>query len=114
MADTAKKGADKVTEQFKAQMGKGRPKGAQNKLTKQVKEMILGALDDAGGQEYLARQADENPVAFMSLVGKVLPMQAEITGKDGGAIKTETQINVSALSEAALREIASLNVSSGD
>ncbi len=68
-------------------MGKGRPKGTQNKLTKQVKEMILGALDDAGGQAYLARQADENPVAFMGLVGKVLPLQ--LTGEGGSAIKIE-------------------------
>jgi hypothetical protein len=37
--------------------------------------MILGALDEAGGQEYLARQAEKNPAAFMTLLGKVLPTQ---------------------------------------
>lgn len=52
----------------------GRPKGVPNKLTADVKGMILAALDKAGGPEYLLRQSDENPVAFMSLVGKVLPM----------------------------------------
>lgn len=36
--------------------------------------MILGALDDCGGQRYLADQAVANPAAFMALVGKVLPM----------------------------------------
>ena len=36
--------------------------------------MILGALDDAGGQAYLERQAEENPTAFLTLIGKVLPM----------------------------------------
>jgi hypothetical protein len=35
--------------------------------------MILGALDEAGGQDYLARMAEEQPVAFMSLLGRVLP-----------------------------------------
>lgn len=55
--------------------GNGRPKGAQNKVTKALKEMILGALDDAGGQEYLKRQAEENPTAFLSLIGKVLPSE---------------------------------------
>jgi len=55
--------------------GIGRKKGVPNKVTKALKEMILGALDDAGGQEYLKRQADENPVAFLGLVGKVLPHQ---------------------------------------
>jgi hypothetical protein len=54
--------------------GVGRVKGVPNKVTKELKEMILGALDDAGGQVYLARQADENPTAFLTLVGKVLPM----------------------------------------
>ena len=57
--------------------GKGRPKGVPNKVTKALKEMILGALDDAGGQEYLSRQAQENPAAFMTLIGKVLPMQVD-------------------------------------
>lgn len=54
--------------------GKGRPKGSVNKVTGELKAMILGALDDAGGQAYLLRQAQENPTAFMTLVGKVLPM----------------------------------------
>ena len=37
--------------------------------------MILGALSDVGGRDYLARQAMENPGPFMTLVGKVLPTQ---------------------------------------
>ena len=55
--------------------GLGRKKGVPNKVTKALKDMILGALDDAGGQTYLATQAKANPAAFMTLVGKVLPMQ---------------------------------------
>ena len=55
--------------------GKGRPRGAKNKLSGDVKAMILAALDAAGGIDYLKRQADKNPVAFLSLIGKVLPMQ---------------------------------------
>lgn len=54
--------------------GIGRIKGVPNKLTSDVKAMILAALEGAGGVAYLQRQADENPVAFMALVGKVLPM----------------------------------------
>lgn len=64
--------------------GPGRGKGNANKLTKDVKAMILGALSDAGGQKYLARQADENPAAFMTLIGKCLPR--EIVGKDGAPL----------------------------
>src|SRR3954454_6061457 len=51
----------------------GRGKNTPNKITKALKEMILGALDDAGGQQYLVTQARDNPAAFMTLLGKVLP-----------------------------------------
>jgi hypothetical protein len=63
--------------------GQGRPKGAMNKHTASIKEMVLGALQDAGGREYLLRQANANPVAFMGLVGRVLPLQ--VTGDPNGA-----------------------------
>lgn len=64
--------------------GPGRPKGSQNKATKALKEMILGALDDAGGQEYLKKQAKENPTAFLTLIGKVLP--TALTDGNGNAL----------------------------
>ena len=67
--------------------GPGRPKGMQNKVTKQLKEMVLGALDQAGGEQYLLSQARDNPGPFMTLLGKILPTQ--LTGKDGEAIKVE-------------------------
>lgn len=54
---------------------RGRRPGVPNKITGELKDMILGALSDAGGQEYLTRQATANPTAFMGLVGKVLPLQ---------------------------------------
>lgn len=63
----------------------GSRKGIPNKATKALKDMILGALDGAGGQTYLQEQAEENPKAFLTLVGKVLPMQIEGSG-EGGAI----------------------------
>jgi hypothetical protein len=63
----------------------GSRKGVPNKNTGAIKDMILGALSDVGGQKYLAEQAAANPVAFMGLIGKVLPMQ--VTGEGGAAIK---------------------------
>jgi len=63
--------------------GKGRPKGASNKVNREVKQMILDALELAGGVEYLVDQAKEKPVAFLALVGKVLPLQINGAGEDG-------------------------------
>ena len=70
----------------------GRQKGVPNKLSGDVKAMILQALDNAGGADYLTLQASENPAAFMTLVGKVLPMQ--VTGADGGAIQITIETGV--------------------
>jgi hypothetical protein len=55
--------------------GKGRPKGAANRMNRTLRDMILGALDDAGGQAYLAEQAHQNPAAFLTLLGRVLPRE---------------------------------------
>ena len=67
--------------------GAGRPKGSPNKSTALLKDSILQAAElagDKGGMvNYLRKQAHENPVAFMGLMGKVLPLQvvADITQK---------------------------------
>jgi hypothetical protein len=55
--------------------GQGRPKGTPNRLTADVRAMILAALDKAGGIDYLVAQSERNPAAFLTLVGKVLPLQ---------------------------------------
>ena len=55
--------------------GAGRPKGSIAKFNADLKLLILGALEDVGGREYLAKQAVETPAAFMMLLGKVLPTQ---------------------------------------
>jgi hypothetical protein len=59
----------------------GRQKGTPNKLSGDVRAMIFAALDEVGGHSYLVEQARANPVAFLSLVGKVLPMQVNTTVK---------------------------------
>lgn len=71
----------------KGKAGPGRPKGVPNKLTADVKAMILEALDRKGGVDYLVTQAEENPTAFMTLLGKVLPLQ--VTGEGGGSLVVE-------------------------
>jgi hypothetical protein len=52
----------------------GRKAGTPNKMTAELKDMILKALDGAGGVGYLQEVAASHPPAFLSLVGKVLPM----------------------------------------
>ena len=56
--------------------GPGRPKGGTNKITSDIKGMILEALGNAGGAEYLERKANDprTAAAFLGLIGKVLPM----------------------------------------
>ena len=66
----------------------GRAKGTPNKNTKEIKAMIEGALRAAGGQDYLLQQAQENPGAFLTLVGKILPKNIEAT-IDGNLIITK-------------------------
>lgn len=57
--------------------GAGRPKGALDKNNKQLREMILAALAQKGGISYLADKAESHPQAFMSLLGRVLPLAVE-------------------------------------
>jgi hypothetical protein len=70
--------------------GKGRPKGARNKISRELKEMILAALDKAGGEQFFVEQASKNPVAFMTLLGKVLPLQ--VSGEGGGPVLIVTGV----------------------
>jgi len=64
----------------------GRIAGTPNKVTADLRDMILGALEDAGGQAYLHARAIDTPAAFMTLVGKVLPTKLEGAGTDGTII----------------------------
>lgn len=64
--------------------GPGRPKGSVNKVTHDVRAMVLKALQDSGGVKYLAQQAKTNPTAFLTLVGKIVPK--EVTGPNGEAL----------------------------
>ena len=64
----------------------GRPVGALNKVNRELKAMIMEALEGVGGVTYLMERArdPDSANAFLSLVGKVLPLQ--VTGKDGAPL----------------------------
>ena len=77
----------KVEETGKRTKRGGRAKGTPNKTTALLKDALLIAAEKAGGKAgmvgYLTTQASDNPAAFMSLLGKVLPLQIAGTGEDG-------------------------------
>ena len=88
-----------TTKRLPPAAGKGRPKGAVNKTTALLKDAILTAATDAGNKtgedglvSYLTLQAEENPVAFMGLLGKVLPLQ--IAGDPDQPLETITRIEL--------------------
>lgn len=71
--------------------GPGRPKGVPNKTTALLKDAIISAAElqgqDGNGKDglvgYCQFLAKEEPRAFASLMGRVLPMQVEGTGANG-------------------------------
>jgi hypothetical protein len=67
-----------------ARMGAGRPKGSENKITKSLREAIKESFDKVGGVQYLQRVAEEDPRAYLTIVGKVIP--AELSAKVEGGL----------------------------
>ena len=66
--------------------GKGRKPGTPNKVTRALKEQILGALEAKDGQAWFEARMGDQPAAFMALLGKILPseMTATLQNPDGG------------------------------
>jgi hypothetical protein len=55
----------------------GRRKGTPNKISAKVKEAIENAFTAVGGEDYLVKVAEEDPRAFCTLLGKILPTQVD-------------------------------------
>lgn len=91
-ADRPVKKSDKIGQ---GKAGPGRPKGMPNKTTAMLKDAVLEAATKAGGKAgmvgYLQKQATENPTAFLSLLGKTMPLQVQ-GGGDNGEFVTEIVI----------------------
>ena len=66
--------------------GAGRRPGSPNLVTRDLRQMVLGALDGAGGMQYLQQQASENPQAFLGLVGRCLPKDVKLTSNLEGDV----------------------------
>ena len=67
--------------------GRGRPKGAQNKTTREAKEVIAQAATELGGRARLvawAKEDEKNEAAFWtSIYPRLLPVQVHGTGDNG-------------------------------
>jgi hypothetical protein len=53
----------------------GSRKGRPNKISKVIKDEVLESLKMVGGRDYLARQAEANPAAYLNLLAKIIPHQ---------------------------------------
>lgn len=58
----------------------GRKKGSKNFVTRELAAMIDGALHQLGGQKWLVQTAQDEPTAFLALLGKRLPKDMRIGG----------------------------------
>ena len=60
----------------------GRPRGAADAMSLEVKEMVRQALDEEGGVEYLRQVARDHPQAFLSLLARLISteLKASIEG----------------------------------
>lgn len=70
-------------ENIKKNIGRGRKKGEVNKVTKQVKDMILDCFEEIGGLPGFAAWARKNRTDFYKLYGKLLPIQLQGAGSRG-------------------------------
>lgn len=86
----SEKQSKKSTGKGGARAGAGRPKGAVDKGNAMIRELIVQALDDLGGVQYLTNTAKSHPAAFLSLLGKVMPIQVE--GGGGGPVVTRIEL----------------------
>ncbi len=59
---------------------RGRPKGSQNRATKEIREKVNWAFDKIAGEsgEGLLTLAESEPAIFWSLVAKIIPQQATL------------------------------------
>jgi hypothetical protein len=67
-----------------------------NKTTVAIKEMVTQALEEAGGVEYLVQRAldPRTASAFLTLVGKTLPLQVNGAGPNGAHVFQKIVVEV--------------------
>lgn len=56
----------------------GRVKGQPNKITVQMREVIMEAFDKLGGVDYLVKVGQQDPRVFCTLLGKLIPARLDV------------------------------------
>jgi hypothetical protein len=85
----------------------GRPKGVPNKITTDIKQLILAAMQAAhadGDLAYLTQQAKDIPTSFLTLLGKIIPAEVKMESKNEHTFNTTAAMKAAALQE--LKRIA--------
>jgi hypothetical protein len=72
----------RITPEFIAQAGKGRPKGVKNKTTLAMKDAISSVYADlqsetGDGHGHFKAWAKDNPTEFYKIAAKLIPMQVD-------------------------------------
>ena len=60
--------------------GRGRPKGAKNKVSGTAKANLVAVFDKVGGVAQMARWAKDNETEFYKLYARLVPVEAEHSG----------------------------------
>lgn len=77
--------------------GAGRPRGVPNKVTRNAKENILQVYERLGGAEGLYEwclQDPKNQGEFYKFYSRLLPIDAQLSGPNGGPIETSISLIV--------------------
>jgi hypothetical protein len=67
--------------------GRGRPKGAKNILSGSAKENIVAVFTRLGGTVAMCEWAKANQTEFYKIYGRLLPIEANLSGADGGPLQ---------------------------
>lgn len=76
-------GRERSLANLREHAGKGRPKGALNKTTREVKEVIAQCFEDIGGIKEFGAWAKRERTEFYRMYAKLLPVQLQGAGVDG-------------------------------
>lgn len=77
-------------------MPRGRPIGAQNKLTKAFKSALIDVFEQSGGTAQMVKWAKKNRTEFYKIMARLIPHEVVGAGKDGEhLIKTVVDVHES-------------------